>query len=268
MNWSFSKFTDWLRGTPKPAAGTLEEWNNWRRKAKAKKFRYWLVEEGLDHLENFIKWPANRINDIRCYINNRWVIKTHALVSSLKRGEWHEFDTRLLHSVFDELVNFVEIDQAWMFVICSEDEDKKFHVPWYRAIFRIGSWRCPEAGIAHLEWAARLTHDEDFMRDDPEYGLPTAQALAAQEIIKLYKWWKQERPNRPDPSDASGWSKYCEERHNAAKKSGDDSSFFLPKMDDQAHHFMSVYRKMEEEQEEEDTDMLIRLVKIRHRLWT
>ncbi len=150
--WTCSKFADWLRGTPKPPMGTAEVWDAWEKTAKAKKFRYWLAEEGLDHLQDLVRWPANRINDVRCYINNRWFIRSHAMTSSLKRGEWHDFDTRLLHAVFDELINFVEIEQAWMLVTCSEEDRKKYKTPWYRTVFRIGFWRCPEAGIAYLEW--------------------------------------------------------------------------------------------------------------------
>src|SRR5579863_546002 len=106
--WSCSKFADWLRGTPKLQMGTFEEWNTWEESAKSKKVRYWLAEDGLDHLQDVVYWPANRIYDIRCYINNRWITKSHALTSNLKRGSWYDLDTRLLHAVFDELINFVE----------------------------------------------------------------------------------------------------------------------------------------------------------------
>jgi len=32
----------------------------------------------------------------------------------------------LLHSAFDELVNFVEIEQAWMQVVFSDEDRKKY----------------------------------------------------------------------------------------------------------------------------------------------
>ncbi len=251
--WSCSKFADWLRGTPKPFSGTSEEWDAWEKKAKIKKFRYWLAEEGLDYLQNFIYWPANCIHRIRCYIDNRWVTKTHALTSNLKRGNWYDFDTRLLHALFDELVNFVEIELAWKLIICSEEDRKKYKTPWYH----LSRWRNPEAGIAHLKWAADLKNDNDWAdKNDPSYGQPTRQALAAQEMLQLYRWWKEERPKRPDPSDASGWRKYCEEKSNETKIS------------DQGSKILNIYHKMEKEQEEEDTEMLVRLIKCRQGMWT
>lgn len=49
--WSCTRFADWVRGTPKIPAGTEKEWRAWENIAKKKKVRYWLAEEGLDHLQ-------------------------------------------------------------------------------------------------------------------------------------------------------------------------------------------------------------------------
>lgn len=273
--WSCSKFANWLRGTPKPHVGTTEEWSAWEKTAKTKKVRYWLAEEGLDYLQDFIRWPFNRINDVRCYIDNRWVVKTHALSSKLNRGKWHDLDTRMLHAVFDELVNFVEIEQAWMFVVCSEAEErKKYKTPWYRTFFRFSLWRCPDAGFAHLERASTLKNNEEWNdKNSPDYGQPTIQAIAAQEILALYKWWKWERPKRVDPSEASGWSEFCKENRKAAKACGDDlgssGRYLMNREDDECSlTILSTYRDIIKRQEHEDTAMLIRLVKIRRSLWT
>lgn len=272
--WSCSKLADWIRGTPTLAAGTSEEWLAWKKKAKSKKFRYWLAEEFLDHLQNFIYWPTRRIYDVRCYVNNRWRTQSHALVSNLKKGQWYDLDTCLIHAIFDELINFVEIEQAWMNVVFSEENRKKYKTPWYRTVFRMGVWRCPEAGIAHLEWAAGLKYDEDYIdKNDPKFGQLTSQALAAQEILALYKWWKIERPKRLDPSDASGWSAYCDKKHKTAEARGDNSLLSIFNKDNEeekkiSRNLLDIYHTLEEEQEEEDTAMLIRLIKIRRNLWT
>ena len=79
-------------------------------------------------------------------------------------------------------------------------------------------------------------------------------------------------PNRPDPMDASGWSKYCEERSNEAEACGNDplwSALSTNDPDDEhKRRILNLCHQMETEQDEEDTAMLIRLVKIRHSLWT
>lgn len=273
--WSCSKFADWLRGTSKPASGTCEAWNTWEKQAKQKSLRYWLAEEGLDYLQNIVYAPMTFTNAIRRYISNRFVVKTHALTSStLKRGQWHELDTRLLYSAFDELINFVETDLAHKNYICSSAEDrKKFYIPWHRKFFRL-FWRCPEAGLDYLNWASQLKNDDEWLdKNDPEFGKPTQQALAAQEILMLYNWWKNERPNRPDPHDASGLTAYSDENAKTAKEKGEDSwcqIFSNEKTDEEHEHQRAIFElnsKIEKEQDDEDTDMFIRLIKIKQFLW-
>lgn len=273
--WSCTKFADWIRGTPKIHAGTEKEWQNWETIAKKKKVRYWLAEEGLDHLQNVINWPRNRLQDVRHYIDNRWISKTHTLASNLKQGQWHEFETRLLHSTFDSLVDFVETELAWFHMACSDEAYKKYRIPWYRAIFCFSACRNPESGMEYLNWAANLRHDEDWIDpNDPDFEKPTNQALAAQETIALYRWWKEVRSTRQDPMETSGWSAYCDERRKKVEANGSDLG--LPFLEDdeteegkaEARQILEVLHKMESEQENEDTEMLIRLIKIRKHLWT
>ena len=68
--WSCSKFADWIRGTPKPGAGTVEEWDDWRETAKVKAVRYWLAEEGLWYAQHYIMWPIDKLYDIKYNLPN------------------------------------------------------------------------------------------------------------------------------------------------------------------------------------------------------
>ncbi len=264
--WSCSKFADWIRGTLKPQSGTAKQWNAWERSARQKQLRYWLAEEGLDYIQNFLNWPKNRLNALRYYCDNRWISKTHILTSRLEPGQWHDFDTRMLHSAFDSLVDFVEIEQAWRHLVWS-DQNKKHRKRWFRR------WHNPEAGLEHLNWAASLLHDEDWVdKNDPDFGKPTHQALAAAETVALYKWWKEARPKRPDPMDASGWSDYCDKRRKNTQAQDNDVWLDIGDETDEekarAREILAICHKMECEQDEEDTEMLIRLVNLRKSLWT
>lgn len=270
--WSCNKFADWLRGTPKITAGTADEWVEWHAAAKIKKIRYWLAEEGLDKLQDLFMWPVDRYNDVRIYLNNRFVAKLHTLTaSSLKPGAWHELDTRILHCMFDELVNFVEIDLAWMTVVFSDEQREKYQLPWWRRWKLWRRWRCPEAGIEHLRWASELIYDENNFASpgDENYGKPTPQALAAQETMVLYQWWKHTRPARPDPMEASGWSAHCDE----SRRAGDTlfsrlSSNKTANQQQKEKEMLDHMNRLDAQYDEEDTEMLIRLVKIRKSLWT
>lgn len=270
--WSCSKFADWLRGTAKPGAETAKGWHLWEKAAKeTHPIRYWIVEEGMDYAQNFVNWPADRLNDIRYYINNRWIHVTHGMMSrSLEPGKWHEFETRLLHSSFDQLVDFVEIEQAWHHVCWDNEAREKFKTPWWRKqwFFRWGKvWRCPEAGVAHLEWACDLNLNDFYSPGDPEYDQPSPQAIAAKELLELYNWWKFDRPSRPDPMEESGWSAYCDMRRQRGDKwwFGDDKT---PEEEQQSRTALDRSQEIEDQYDQEDEEMLIRLIKIRRSLWT
>ena len=74
--------------------------------------------------------------------------------------------------------------------------------------------------------------------------------------------------------DASGWNDYCEERRKKAETESLDLA--LPILDEdetdsdkaRKHQILEICHTMESEREDEDTEMLIRLIKIRKHLWT
>ena len=201
--WSCSAFADWLRGTKKPNWGTGGEWRTWEKEAKAAHpWRHWLAEEALDAIQDFVTWPAHRLADMRYYINNRWISRTHALTAhsrDIKPGTWCDVGNRFLPCLFNELVDFVEIEQAWHHVMWDTEARKKYGTPWTRwGWLRLRTWRCPQAGLDYLDWAAGLTMDESWgvSPGDPRYGKPTLQAQNAREIKELYTWWKGIYPNQ------------------------------------------------------------------------
>jgi hypothetical protein len=273
--WSCTPFADWIRGTKKLSAGTAEEWDDWTTRAQMKhNFRYWLAEEGLGHLQDFVTWPVRKIYDVKYYINNRWVTRTHSLtahVRDIRPGTWCDVGNRFLPCLFNELVDFVEIETAWSHIAWGDKEARaKYDPPFYASgWFRWRTWRCPQAGLDHLDWAMSLKFDEDWMdKDNPKFGQPTPQALAAKELKELYTWWTTIYRNRPDPHDASGWSDYCEASRiaNGGKFSfGSDKSPELKEMSDKSHKLL---QEIEAAYEAEDEEMMIRLIKVRNSLWT
>ena len=271
--WSCTPLADWLRGTNKLKMGTAEEWDEWREQAtKSHPVRYWIADTALDHLQDFVTWPIRKIYDVKYYINNRWVTRSHSLTAhprDIKPGDWQDVGNRFLPCLFNELVDFVEIETAWHHIAWDEEAHKKYNPPFYATgWFRWRTWRCPEAGLDNLKWQSELIHDDDYCKDQPYYMKPTPQAVKAQEIIDLYKWWTEVYPNRPDPYDASGWTAYCELSRlaNGGKLSwGADKTPELKKASKLAHKEL---KKIEAAYEKEDTDMMIRLIKVRHGLWT
>jgi len=271
--WSCSKFADWLRGTPKLGCGTSEQWDAWYKQAEhAHPIRYWIAEEGLDYVQKIVYYIPDKLNDLRYYINNRWVSHSHRLTAhprDIRPGNWCDVGNRFLPCLFNELVDFVEIEQAWHHCMWSDEAKTKFNVPWYRSGWlRWRTWRCPEAGLEYLRWAETLTNEEFLEEGEKHNAEPTYQAKAAKEIIELYTWWTVTYRNRPDPYEASGWTAVCEAQREA---NGGRLSFssskdpVLKKQSDKAHKLL---QKIEADYTKEDEQMMIRLIKIRESLWT
>lgn len=181
--WSCSKFARWIDrafGVPvKPKYATLEEWKMYRELCKnnpSRKVRvgYWIAETGLDYIQDIILFPYDVYRNIRYYIRNRYITKTHVLPTSLKPGQWYDLDTRILHGVFTSLVDFVEQEKGHMWNITRSNDESTF-----------SSKR--QSGLAYLDWEIGLGDE-----------CPN-QSAAAKEIKELYTWWKYQRPQRPDP---------------------------------------------------------------------
>jgi hypothetical protein len=275
--WSCSDFADKIRGTAKPECGTGTEWDYWEIHAKqTHPIRYWIVETAFDAVQDFIWWPVDTLYDIKYYCINRWVTKTHQLTASkkdIKPGEWCDVGGRFLPCLFNELVDFVEVELAgsklmWM----DEEEFKKQKAPfWARGPFKTRTWRSRELGMEYLAWASDLTYDNHWgvNEDHANYGELTTQALNAREIKELYLWWTEVYPTRPDPYDESGFAAYHEARAeaNGGKYNWDCDE----KNEEERQELKAVLdesTRIEQLYESEDTAMMIRLIKARDGLWT
>jgi hypothetical protein len=276
--WSCSKFADWVRGTPKGGAKTGEGWDEWEDEAKRyHPVRYWIAEEGLSYLQDFVTWPVRKIYDIKYYINNRWVSRTHSLTAhpmDIKPGNWCDVGNRFLPCLFNELVDFVEIELAWWHLAWAGKEERaKYNMPWWAVgWFRIRTWRCPQAGLDNLAWQMNIRADASYglKEGDKGWNEPTRQAINAKEIFDLYTWWTTVYRNRPDPHDASGWSAYCDKKREVQ---GDNRSFFSDKgvskeLKREGERALKLTQKIEDQYRKEDEAMMIRLIKIRDSLWT
>lgn len=233
-HWTCSKFADYVRGEKKPFALEWGEWDRYYDDLKKRKpWRYWITEHLLKSLQNILYYPYDIYNEIRHYIRNRWIDKTHYLKTGLKPGRYHELDSRILYGLFNELVDFVEIELAHLSLW---DRTKKYK-------FKNG--RSVEAAYAYFDWVTKLTYGESYGYnvDDPDYSTLTQQAKSYIKIKELYEWWKDERPDRVDPFDI-----FTKETHG-------DKYFKL--IDDREKLY-----------EQEDTDKLIELIKVRASLWT
>lgn len=265
--WSDSKFVKKITGYDRPYALTSDEWDKWHADTKkAYPIRYWFSEVFVDWLQDVVFYIPDKIHKIFYWYNNRFVEQRHVLKTGLKAGEWHEFDTRVLHGVFNELVDFVEVEKAFHHVAQDKEKRKEYKPPWWRfgkLGFYLRGWRCPQAGIDYLLWEASLKNDSSMgiKPTDPDYGKPSSQAEAADETLYLYIWWKN-RKYRYDPEEVSGLNVFYDS--GLPRLRGN----WTPQRNQEWRELHAKARTLEEQYYDEDTQMLTRLIKVRSDLWT
>lgn len=275
--WSSSKLAAWVRSfadVKKPITMKHGDWKLWRKEFEAKhRFIYWFTEKFLNKFQNFVYWPKDTLDNVYYAINARFKDRYFGMSSDLNKWKYHEVDTRILHCNFQTLVDFIESETAHM---QTWDREKEYGVKWYHhgwlSLFA-PKWSNKKAGLDHLDWEMNLRNDEDFLgnhepsiqkaKEDGTFGQPTGQALKAKEIYDLYMWWTETRPNRPDPFESSGVAAYY--RDKDVEKWLDDINEPISKTRQECYEIMN---KLEAQYDEEDTEMLIKLIKIRNCLWT
>lgn len=243
----------------KPHAMGWGEWEDWHEETKrARPFAYFIMETIPDKIDDLKKMITRPYNNARAWLRYRIFDRYHVISTGLA-PDYYDADTRMLHGMFNLLVDYVEVELAWVHVVFSDEKRKKRTHPWWSLGWtRFKSFRDPQAGLDHLRW--EMTLDSPAL--SPSERNPY-QAAKAREVWELYHWWKFIRPTRPDPHDESGWSDYCAGKNLRDLFSDRDD-------EDQARSMEMINRtnEIEKAYDQEDEDMLVRLVKIRKSLWT
>lgn len=261
--WSESKLGVWLlsrKGIKTPPYATLQEWDDFYDHAKkTAPVTFWIVDTGFDALQKIVYFPLDSFDSMRLWAKRRFIHRYNTLHTGLASGVYHELDSRLLHASFSALVDFVEIEKAWMQYL--SDPQKSFveyKMPWHQKYryTRWVRWRSPKAGLDHLQWEIE------------ECGNPPQQN-SAKVITELYKWWKYERPSRIDPwLESRDYSDDMEQKYEGSKA----SILGYEKWPEQDQEYYRILLRRAGDQEDdyykEDTEKLVELMKIRDRLWT
>lgn len=245
------RFKNWMGFNP-PGALTGPGWKSFGKEFKANApIRYWLTHNFRRGCILPIKWKYEEITSWLVY---RTVNRYHILKTGLPPG-YIGTDLIMLHANFNILKDFVEKSRAsrnyWGDTSIKKSWFER-NMPFYDVFIE---FRRPDLGIKYLEWGASL--DDPSL---PPHEQSPQQAKECREMLALYIWWTDTRPNR----------KQVEIRHPAVK-SGDDDIF--DPANTQTKEFKR-YRadleksyKQEEKWDTEDDKMLVRLMKIRRSFW-
>lgn len=169
--WSMSKFSKYLMdkvGVKRPEALSWEDWKNWKSEYKHNHPKmYWVTEVALNNIQDTIYFPYDVYSNMQHKLHNIFISKIQYLQTKLERGQYYEIDYRIMHALFETIVDFVEVEKAGN---------------WERWDNKKLSNRLD--GLAYLDWEINETDGE--------------QAKVAKEIKELYLWWKDKYAFRPD----------------------------------------------------------------------
>jgi len=236
-----------------PDAATPQEWHQWNSDAKKQKLKWFFAETLPDWLAFNFVYPYERFT---IKLKNKYIRKHNQInVSTLKDDEWYDTDTRMMHSMFQLLVDFVELEKAHMQVVFGEDDAPKY--------MRKANYRNGSLGLKYLDWEITL---------GKEGG--ANQSKHAKVVKELYTWWAGVRPYRTDLMDVKGSMGVSTNEFYDSDTSKDSMGVFADfgrKKDNEPDLYKDVnkaYEDAEKKYNKEDEQMLIKLVKIRKSLWT
>jgi hypothetical protein len=201
----------------------------------------------------------------------------------------------MFETIMQLLVNFVEKEKAHMTRICTVGHYKEYlkgEAKWdeldeftqrsciveYSKASWFDKWWNEEKwdeilGINYLEWEISL-HDNGEYEGQPVS--PMGQSSSAAEILRIYRWYKFERPNRVDPYDSDfDKPKYSYKHENgtltndAIESNADESGMFrMREMTPEYAEYLKKCSDLEDVQIKEDTQNAMKIVEIRGHLWT
>jgi hypothetical protein len=230
--------------------GGWEIWKNDLRKQHP--IIYFLTEfvpdiwRSLKH--TFITPIYNIVYNIRC----RFVKKYYLIDTRLPRTSYYDITEKMLWANFAMLQDYVEIELAQMFEWSNKPISNQF------TSSQKGMLYCQ---YFFEQWESECKKDgcpEDIF--NPGYVDSIKQFY--KEVYDLYNWWVFGRPIRINAFDLSGYYTTITKYPEYDKRKINDN---IP---DEIGECYKKINEIETSYAIEDQEMLIRLIKIRERLWT
>lgn len=204
---------------------------------------YFLQETLPDALKNWKRRSSDGIwwLKYRLHPGHRY----HTLKIEIEPG-YHDTDQLMLHSLFTQVCEFVEIGLAHRI----GSDEKKNHV------FKNG--RSRSAGLAYLDW--------EINDPDCQAGPAPTQADRAKVKKELYLWWRDARPARIEPwGDPAIWAEHRKKQSQEEDKDKGVWGIFNSGYDHTASEAASA---LEEFYALEDQQMMEKVISVWRSWWT
>lgn len=216
-------------------------------------------------------------------------------IRSIKANEYRDVDTLMFETIMQLLINFVESEKAHMTRICTVEQYKDYlkgevkwdeldeftkrsciaeyaKASWFDKWWHKDEWN-EILGVNYLEWEIALQENGEYE------GHPVShmgQSSSAAEILRIYNWYKHERPRRIDPWDGEFEKpKYTYKHEDGSltnemlEPNADERGMFrMREMTDEYAGYLKECSDLEAAQIKEDTLNAMKIVEIRGHLWT
>lgn len=249
----WKKFKHWMKYHPEEI-GSDDYWVEFDKEfARNAPIRYFFMEGAFNSFQLKIKFFIQRKIEWTLY---RTINRYHVVDSGLK-PDYHDIPELILHTNFNLLVHYVEKKLPSLHVWGDREKQnnlygwKRYFPRFIRRHLKYNRKYSIKYGLDHLDWEMSLTGDVNFQAED------------ATEIKKLYTWWVEQRPTRKlpeSPLDSVSTDHIFEFISEKWKEEN-------PELDAEWKKYCEETRKLEIEWSEEDEQMLIRLMKVRERLF-
>lgn len=202
-------------------------------------------------------------------------------IRSIPIHDYRDIDFLMLETIFQLVVNYVENEQyhRGMGIIkhnmkAVENVSKLKGARWAQAVLNNKRDKAT-VGLMSLEievfW--KQNYEEDI--DTPFSAVNEQNAKMAKRLMKIYTWYKFERPRRGDPFDAFDYPEkgYIDSEGNLTNefisdKPNVDGTYSMNVITNEYKTYFDKVTELEDKWIEEDTKMLKEAVSIRRYLWT
>jgi Skp family chaperone for outer membrane proteins len=216
-------------------AGTAEEWVSYMAKKKTTGFLY-RISQIIDWINSFCyRWSLTLWYDPKWWVINRF-FKTRWRVTArtLKKGQYYDIDTTILHINMEMLCDFIE--------------NEKNGYPWELT-----------------ELNKKLKNEPSALDCDKETGIsgmPEHQWKSMVVAWEIYEWWKNYE-KRQEEID-SVYDEIPERKNDSDCVMG----MFSKENREIAKPYYAKIHELEDKLDKEEQEMLIKLIEIRKFLWT
>jgi hypothetical protein len=209
----------------------------------------------LNDIPMYLRVKQMRINDVIWAIKYRTMKEHnhHTVETGLEPG-YHDSDEILLHASMSVLVNHIENSDH----SCagSGEEGLASYIAFCEERLNPKNWEEWERKQPKKDKAQRIAHD-------------TANVDACKELLFLYRWWKYDRvaehlalEQERDAHYAANEYHFMNDERDPNKLTGAAKKKYLAEM----KHSSALF-DAEDKLNKKDTDMLVRLAKVRKYMW-